>query len=241
MDRARPLFLLWLWLLPTVGCGRSERAPQPEPAEDPAEAAASLPSSTPEEPLQEEIHVELPPKALSPLPTSPADGQVPVVHHAMPASLSPISGEEIRRRVASSSAKATLVNAWASWCGPCRREFPMFIALREALAGKGVEVHFVSVDDDTTYPEAVAFAERHGETPPFWVSKPPLGEFKRELHPGWPGMLPATFLFDSRGDLRYFWGGPVFDHEVLPVVEGLLRGEKIDGETRQGLKKGVDY
>lgn len=117
----------------------------------------------------------------------------------------------------------------------------MFVSLREGLASKGVELLFVSVDEDEAAQDAIHFAERNGEAAPIWIYEPPLARFKQELHEGWPGMLPATFLFDHDGKVRYFWGGPVYDHEVLGVVEGLLRGDPIDGETRFGLKKGVDY
>jgi hypothetical protein len=44
-------------------------------------------------------------------------------------------------------------------------------------------------------------------------------------------MLPATFLYDDRAKLRYFWGGPVREDEILTIVEGLLAGRPIDGES----------
>ena len=51
-------------------------------------------------------------------------------------------------------------------------------------------------------------------------------------------MLPATFLYDARGKLRYYWGGPAYEHEILPIIEGLLRGDAIDGEASFGLAPG---
>jgi hypothetical protein len=45
-------------------------------------------------------------------------------------------------------------------------------------------------------------------------------------------MLPASFLFDDAGKLRYFWGGEAFESEIMPIVEGLLAGHPIDGESR---------
>lgn len=117
----------------------------------------------------------------------------------------------------------------------------MLVGLKDNLQNEGVEVVFVTVDEEKTYPDALRFAKDHGQPTPLLVAERPLGAFKRSLHEGWPGMLPATFLFDDQGKLRYFWGGPVYEDELLPVVFGLLGGENIDGEMKYGLKPGVDY
>jgi hypothetical protein len=52
-------------------------------------------------------------------------------------------------------------------------------------------------------------------------------------------MLPASFLFDAAGKVRYFWGGEAYDAELVPIVEGLLEGKPIDGETRFDLAPGA--
>lgn len=44
--------------------------------------------------------------------------------------------------------KVVLLNIWATWCGPCRREIPDLITLSSELAPKGVVVVGVSVDDN---------------------------------------------------------------------------------------------
>lgn len=152
-----------------------------------------------------------------------------------------VSGEELLGHIRTSQARATIVNAWASWCGPCRQEFPMLVELRRKLESQGVQILFVSVDAQETLPAALQFAQTYGEPTPLWIARPPLSDFKPALNPRWPGMLPATFLYDADGKLRYFWGGPVFENEVLPIIEGFLRGEDIDGEARFGLSPGMDF
>jgi hypothetical protein len=52
-------------------------------------------------------------------------------------------------------------------------------------------------------------------------------------------MIPASFLFDSTGKLRYFWAGEVYEKELLPVVEGFLRGKDIDGTSDFGNAPGA--
>ena len=149
-----------------------------------------------------------------------------------------LSGEELLRRVRASGAKATLVNAWASWCGPCRREIPMLQAMAENLAPQGVAFVLVSVDEPEERPQAEAFLRDHKITLEGYIAARPLEPFKLALNPRWPGMLPATFLYDAQAKLRYFWGGPAYENEILPVIEGLLAGKNIDGEATFGLAPG---
>jgi peroxiredoxin len=99
---------------------------------------------------------------------------------------------------------------------------------------------FVSVDEPDTREAARIFAAEHGLHGQLLVAARPLGSFKRAMNPEWPGMLPATFLFDGTTKLRYFWGGPVFEDELMPIVEGFLAGKPIDGQSTPGLSPGLD-
>lgn len=117
----------------------------------------------------------------------------------------------------------------------------MLVSLQDNLQSQGVDVVFISVDEPESEGAALDFAEQNGVSPPVFVADRPLGPFKKALNPKWPGMLPATFLFDSKGKLRYFWGGPVYEQELLPVIEGFLAGKAIDGEANFGLIPGKDF
>ena len=182
-----------------------------------------------------------PAPAISP-PDQPPNGSPDHLPDGSPDELAPrkLSADDVLARIRASRARATIVNVWASWCGPCRTEFPMLVGLTDNLKQNQVEVMFVSVDEDESLGAAEEFARISGKQPPLLVAQRPLGAFKQGLNPRWKGALPATFLFDGVGKLRYFWGGPVYDHELLPIVDGLLRGEHIDGEAHLGLSPGKD-
>lgn len=152
-----------------------------------------------------------------------------------------VSGPQLLARIRASGSKATLVNAWASWCGPCRREFPFLTGLRKELQADGIDLVFVSVDEFESRADALAFAKEHGQPTPVVLAERPLGPFKKSLNPAWPGMLPATFLFDHTGRLRYFWGGPIYKGELMPVIRRFLAGEEIDGASNYALTPGRTF
>lgn len=152
--------------------------------------------------------------------------------------LTPTTASALRESMRTSGKKATLLSAWASWCGPCRRELPMLQALALNLKPQGVEVVLVTVDDPKDEAKALSFLKDHGITLESYIVDGSLGDFKTGINPRWPGMLPASFLFDGAGELRHFWGGEAFEQEIVPVVENFLGGRAIQSETRYGLAPG---
>jgi thiol-disulfide isomerase/thioredoxin len=142
-----------------------------------------------------------------------------------------ISAAGLRASIRASGAKGAIVNAWASWCGPCRDEVPMLQGLARNLKAQHIDVILVSMDEPEDDHKALAFLRSFEISLPAYVAERPLGAFKQGIHPHWPGMIPATFLFDAAGKARYFWGGPVEESEIVPVVEGFLAGKAIDGES----------
>lgn len=112
-------------------------------------------------------------------------------------------------------ARPTVVNLWASWCGPCKDEMPA--VQRFATATPGVRVVGVAIDDA---PDAAReFAREVGVRFPLGVdSDDRVGdEF------GVTG-LPTTLLFDREGRLASTWAGPVTEADLTELVAGLQEG-----------------
>jgi thiol-disulfide isomerase/thioredoxin len=152
--------------------------------------------------------------------------------------LASVTPEQLRAQIRALHVKAVLVNAWATWCDSCQHELPMLQKLAERFAPQGVRVLLVSVDEPDDRARAKTFLADNDIELPSYLAARPLGEFKSGMNPRWPGMLPASFLFDGTGKLRYFWGGEAYEPEVVPIVEGFLAGKTIDGETRFDLAPG---
>jgi len=155
-----------------------------------------------------------------------------------PGVLTPATAAQLLAAIKASGRKGTLVNAWASWCGPCRREVPMLQALAANLRLQGVEIVLVSVDEPKDEGKAQSFLQDNGITLPSYLVEGSVADFKEGINPNWPGMLPASFLFDRTATLVHFWGGEAFENEIVPVVEAFVAGRAIDAETRYGLAPG---
>lgn len=120
------------------------------------------------------------------------------------------------------AAPVTLVNVWATWCGPCREEFPDLVKLERDYRDRGLRVLFVSADFDDQLGEAKQFLARHGVSATSYIKTGDDMQFIDALDKRWSGALPATFIYDRAGKLRAFREGKAdyryFEHEVLGVL-----------------------
>jgi peroxiredoxin len=97
-----------------------------------------------------------------------------------------------------------LVNLWATWCVPCRRETPYLESLHRTFGGRGLRVVGITVDRQGVESEIRAFLEEFdvGYTV---LHDPEMVSVERFAAPG----LPATYLIDRDGIVRHAVPGPV--------------------------------
>ena len=107
-------------------------------------------------------------------------------------------------RIAGLRGYPVVVNVWASWCGPCRFEFPHF---QEAAAKYGKRVAFLGVDSQDADDEAARFLRE--EPVPYPSYEDPDEEIADEL--GTIG-LPATAFYDRGGELVFLQQKPYVEN-----------------------------
>ena len=134
---------------------------------------------------------------------------------AQSAEVLPVTYEELLSAIEDTEATATVVNFWATWCGPCREEFPAFVKLGKDFDTEGVRVLFVSMDFDDEVPEVQAFLEEQGWNQASYLRTGNDNEFIAALHQDWTGVLPATMVYDASGTLVDFWQGEPVEFEEL--------------------------
>jgi thiol-disulfide isomerase/thioredoxin len=106
--------------------------------------------------------------------------------------------------------KALLVNFWATWCEPCRDEYPLLNQLAKQYAPKGLHVVGVSLDDDGEMILVRRFLARHQPVFPNYRKRAGKNdEFVRAVNAAWNGSLPASFFYaaDGRQIGHYFGAG----------------------------------
>jgi thiol-disulfide isomerase/thioredoxin len=116
--------------------------------------------------------------------------------------LLPVTAAEILRAVRASSSRAVLVNIWATWCLPCREEFPDLVRLSKNYKAGGLKVIFVSGDFDSQRSQVIEFLAAHGVNGDTYLKAGRDEEFIDAFNPDWSGALPATFIYDRTGSLR---------------------------------------
>lgn len=110
-------------------------------------------------------------------------------------------------RIAALRGYPIVVNVWASWCGPCRFEFPTLQAL---AARYGKRVAFLGVDSQDSNDAAKTFL---GEEP---VPYPSYSDPNKDIFNAVGAFaLPDTAFYDRSGKLVYLKQGPYTDHAEL--------------------------
>jgi thiol-disulfide isomerase/thioredoxin len=96
--------------------------------------------------------------------------------------------------------KPVLVNFWATWCEPCRDEYPMLNELAKQYGPQGFKVVGVSMDDDGDLILMRRFLARYKPVFPNYRKKAGEEEqFRQAILPGWNGTLPATIFYGKDG------------------------------------------
>ncbi len=141
--------------------------------------------------------------------------------------LVPVTAEQLLGRVREPGARATLVNVWATWCGPCREEFPAIVSLAERRRAEGLRVLFVSADFDDQAAAVRAFLAEHRAPGPWLLKTGRDMEFINGLDRRWSGALPVTLVYDSNGSPVEFWEGGAdsarFEAAVAPLLATTTR------------------
>jgi thiol-disulfide isomerase/thioredoxin len=96
--------------------------------------------------------------------------------------------------------KPLLVTFWATWCEPCRDEYPMLNELAKQYAPQGLKVVGISLDDDGDLILMRRFLTRYKPVFPNYRKRAGgEAEFVQAVLPGWSGAIPASFFYAKDG------------------------------------------
>jgi thiol-disulfide isomerase/thioredoxin len=120
-----------------------------------------------------------------------------------------------------SQARPLLVNFWATWCDPCREEFPDLVQIDKDFKTRGLEFVTVSLDDPSEIKTAVPqfLRQMRSTMPAYLLNVPDPEPAIKFIDEAWSGGLPATYLYDAQGQVVFKHMGRVKPAELRKAIE----------------------
>jgi thiol-disulfide isomerase/thioredoxin len=135
-----------------------------------------------------------------------------------------INAEELQALLKRGGSRPLLVNYWATWCDPCRDEFPDLVKIDKEYRAKGLDFIAITLDDLADINTAVPkfLREMKAKMPVYLLNvadpEPAINAVDRE----WGGALPATFLYNNKGEVAYKHFGRIKADELRTAIDKVM-------------------
>ena len=136
-----------------------------------------------------------------------------------------LDAKELSTAIAREKGHVVLVNFWATWCVPCRQEFPDFVRLEKTYRNRGLRVIGVSTDLAKDLPKVEKFLA--AAPPDFPNYRKKSGgddqDFIESVDAKWGGELPFTVLYGKDGGKVRALSGKQSYADLEKVIQPLLK------------------
>ena len=144
---------------------------------------------------------------------------------SMPTNVEPIDTAGLQDLISKPKDKPLLVNFWATYCDPCRDEFPDLVKVDRDFRPKSLDFVTVSLDDlsdiKTTVPQFLA--QMKATMPAYLLNVADPEPAINAVDPKWQGDLPATFLYNAKGEIVFKAFGRVNTAALREAIERLAK------------------
>lgn len=121
-----------------------------------------------------------------------------------PVSVSAIDEKGIVDLMKNNSDKLRLINIWATWCGPCVKEFPSFVEMNRMYRGRDFEFISISADDPAKQEKVLKFLQKQQASNTNYIfNNDDKYKLIEAIDPKWQGALPYTVLVEPGGKIVY--------------------------------------
>jgi|ERR1044072_6673957 thiol-disulfide isomerase/thioredoxin len=135
-----------------------------------------------------------------------------------------IDAEGLQALLKRDGARPLLVNYWATWCDPCRDEFPDLVKIDTDYRSKGLDFIAVTLDDKEDLKTAVPDFLRlmKAKMPVYLLDVSDPEPAINAVDPKWGGSLPATFLYNNKGEVVYKHFGRFKTAELRAAIDKVM-------------------
>lgn len=126
---------------------------------------------------------------------------------------------ELQELIASKGDNILVINFWATWCGPCVKEMPLFEKLGQER--KDVDVTFVSMDLDLDPDPAKVHkfvARKKLQSQVLILDEKDPNSYIEKIDKAWSGALPATIIVNSKTGQRKFVERELHEGELEKLI-----------------------
>ena len=139
--------------------------------------------------------------------------------NAQEVNLSLINSEGIATLLKNDSENLRLLNIWATWCGPCKVEYPEFINVHRMYKDRSFEFISLSADRTSNEKNVIKFLEsRNSAVTNYLFNGDDNYELIEAVDPNWDGALPYTLLIEPNGKIAWKHQGEVDFHELKKAI-----------------------
>lgn len=141
--------------------------------------------------------------------------------------------DEIKlKEILKPNGKPLLVNFWATWCEPCREEFPDLVKIDADYKGK-IDLITISLDELSEINRDVPkfLAEMKAEMPAYLLKTADADLAITSVSKDWTGGLPFTILYNENGEMAYFKQGKFKTETLRGEIDKILNAKKAANET----------
>jgi peroxiredoxin len=119
--------------------------------------------------------------------------------------------------------KVVLIDFWATWCPPCRKEIPHFNELYQQYKAQGLEILGISVDQEGKSAIDKFLKNNRVAYPILFDDKSASLAYQKLLKPEERGGIPFTFIVDKQGKVVQYYVGyrdkAVFEKVIVDLLK----------------------
>jgi peroxiredoxin len=137
--------------------------------------------------------------------------------------LAGIDAAGAKELAANDTDKLRLINVWATWCGPCKVEFPELVTMHRMYRGRDFELVTISIDEQDARDKVHEFLkDQEASTRNYQFSGEDTYALMEALDPEWEGPVPHTMVIAPGGEVLYRVTGGFTPLDVRRAIVGYL-------------------